>query len=312
MKLNNSQLAFLELVKAGLWEKDACLKPYGDIDIQEVYRLSHEQSVIGLVAAGLEHIMDVKLPQDLVLQLIGQTLQIEQRNRTMNSFIEDVVERMRDKGIYTLLVKGQGIAQCYERPLWRSAGDVDFFLSNDNFKRAKQYLIPLSSGNKLEGLYSKEMGLNIDSWYVEVHGTMRTGLSTRVDNSIDSVQDDVFRGGDVRSWMNGRTQVFLPGTNSDVFFVVTHFIKHFYKEGGISIRQLCDWCRLLWTFRGKINIELLEKRLKRTGLIEEWRGFAAVAVGYMGMPVETMPLYCSEKKWEVKAKKNNYFHLRRW
>ena len=52
MKLNNNQQAFLELVRAGLWEKDACLLQYGNIDFQEVYRLAQEQSVVGLVAAG--------------------------------------------------------------------------------------------------------------------------------------------------------------------------------------------------------------------------------------------------------------------
>ncbi len=303
MRQNKTINAFFDLLRAGLWEEDILLSQYGQIDFNEIYRLAEEQAVVGLVAAGLEHVKDEKPPQTLVLQLVGQTLQIEQRNKSMNSFIGEMVEKMRDKGIYTLLVKGQGIAQCYERPLWRSSGDVDFFLSNDNYEKAKQFLLPFSSGNKPERLYSKEMGLNISPWYVEVHGSLRTGLSTRVDNVIDSVQKDVFCNDDARSWMNGKTQVFLPAPDSDVFFVFTHFIKHFYKEGGVSIRQLCDWCRLLWTFRDNINIELLEKRLKRSGLWDEWKGFATVAVDYLGMPIEAIPLYSKAEKWSRKAEK---------
>lgn len=235
---------------------------------------------------------------------------IEQQNKAMNQFIEKLVEGMIVSGIYTLLVKGQGIAQCYERPLWRTSGDVDFFLSNDNYEKAKRFLLPLSSGNKPERLYSKEMGMSIDPWYVEVHGTLRTGLSTRIDKAIDSVQRDVFFGGSVRSWANGNTQVFLPAPDNDVFFVFTHFIKHFYKEGGVTIRQLCDWCRLLWTYKDSLNWELLESRIRKAGLMPEWKAFASLAVDYLGMPVKAMPLYSPNKKWKKKADKIVEFILK--
>ncbi len=121
------------------------LSPYGEIDFAEVLRLSKEQSVVGLVAAGIEHITG-RMPQKKdVLQFIGLTVQLEQRNQAMNYFIGVMVEKMREVGIYTLLVKGQGVAQCYERPLWRACGDVDFFLYDENYERAKGFLKPLAA-----------------------------------------------------------------------------------------------------------------------------------------------------------------------
>lgn len=54
---------FFELLRAGLWEKDARLSQYKNIDYSAVMRLAEVQSVVGLVAAGLEHVMDVKVPQ---------------------------------------------------------------------------------------------------------------------------------------------------------------------------------------------------------------------------------------------------------
>lgn len=284
--------AFFVLIKAGLWEIDVQLSRFGTIDYDEIYRLAEEQSVVGLVAAGIEHVIDAKIPQEVVLQFVGQTLQLEQRNSAMNSFIGDLVKKMREAEIYTVLVKGQGIAQCYERPLWRTFGDVDLLLSDANYERAKGLLFPLSSNRKAEEFYSKHQGLSIRQWYVEIHGTLRTGLSSRVDKEVDAVQKDVFCGGNVRSWLNGQTQVFLPSPDNDVFFVFTHFIKHFYKEG-MNLRQVCDWCRLLWTFREIINRDLLKKRLEKSGLMKEWKVFASMAVGYLGMPQDFMPLYDS-------------------
>lgn len=293
---------FLALLKAGLWEKEARLSQYENIDFQEVYRLAEEQSVLGLVAAGLDHILDIKPPKEVVLQFVGQALQIERQNQAMNNFIGEIIEKMRTIGIYTLLVKGQGIAQCYEKPLWRASGDVDLLLSNDNYGKAKNYLKPLATLVEREGEYQKHLSLTFDPWVVELHGSLRTGLSSRVDKAIDDTQNDVFYGGNVRSWQNGRTQVFLPGVDDDVFFVFTHFLKHFYK-GGLGLRQICDWCRLLYTCKDSLNHGLLESRIQEMGLMTEWKAFAAMAVDYLGMPAEAMPLYSSEKKWSRKGDK---------
>lgn len=136
-KHNITRSAFLALLRAGLWEKEVQLLPYGEIDYSEVMRLAEEQSVIGLIAAGLEYVVDVKVPQIEFLTFIGRAVQLEQQNSAMNNFIGILIKSLRKVDIYALLVKGQGIAQCYERPLWRSCGDVDLFLDNDNYDKAK-------------------------------------------------------------------------------------------------------------------------------------------------------------------------------
>lgn len=297
---NNNIDAFLALVRAGLWEKEALLLQYGEVDLAEAVRFAERQSVVGLVTAGLEHVTDVKMPQKDLLRSIGQSIQIEHRNKAMNEFIGVIVDKMRKADIYTILVKGQGIAQCYERPQWRLSGDVDLLLSDNNYKKAKDFLLPLSSGNKPDERYSKHLGMNIGQWYVEIHGTLRTGLSGKIDKVVDEVQRSVFYGGEVRSWVNGKTTVFLPLPDNDVFFVFTHFIKHFYKEG-MNLRQICDWCRLQWTYKDSLNHGLLESRIRKSGLMCEWRAFAALAVEYLGMPAEAMPMYDSSKRWSQKA-----------
>lgn len=142
--------------------------------------------------------------------------------------------------------------------------------------------------------------MTIDGWVVELHGTLH-GWMKRIDGVIDEVQKDVLCGGNVRSWMNGRTQVFLPAADEDVFLVFTHILQHFYVEG-IGLRQICDWCRLLWTYRESLNHRLLESRIRKAGVLTEWKAFAAFAVEYLGMPVDAMPLYSESGKWKRKAR----------
>lgn len=306
MNLNNNQEAFLALVRAGLWEKQVQLSPYKDINFSEVYRIAEEQSVIGLVAAGLEH---VKVPHVWALQFAGQTIQLEQRNKAMNAFIAKFINMLSSFNINVILVKGQGIAQCYERPLWRSCGDVDLLLSDENYNKAKHLLIPKASEVESESLSDKHLGMTIEKWIVELHGSLHTELSSKLDKVVDSVQDEVFYHGCVRTWVNGEVQVFLPSPDNDVIFIFTHYLKHFYK-GGLGLRQICDWCRLLWSYGQSLNYGLLESRLRTMGLMTEWKAFAAFAVEYLGMPVEVMPLFDDDKKWARKAKKILEFVMR--
>ena len=299
-KRTTNQKAFYALLRAGLWEQDVRLSKFGEVDYNLVYQQAVEQSVVGLIAAGIEHVVDVKVPQEIALAFVGDTLQIEKRNKEMNIFIADLIEKMSDAGICSLLLKGQGIAQCYERPLWRASGDVDILLSDDNYQKAKNLLLPRASYSSIEEKYGKHIGMTIDSWEVELHGTQHCELSSIMDKVIDNVQNDVFEGSNVRKWMNGNTTVYLPASNNDLIFVFTHIIKHYFKEG-VGLRQICDWCRLLWTFKNSLNHELLESRIRKMKLMSEWKAFASFAVEYLGMQPDYLPLYSNEKKWKKKA-----------
>lgn len=300
--LNSDQRAFLILVKAGLWEEETQFSNLKEVCFNSICRLAQEQSVVGLIASGLEFVRASDISQRAVLQLVGSTIQIEQQNRAMNSFVAGLMERLKADNIHAVLVKGQGIAQCYDRPLWRACGDVDLLLSENDYQKADHFLTPIASDVGFEISSKKHISFVINGWEVELHGTLRSGLWKSVDRVLDSVQSAVFHAGKVRSWMNGDMQVLLPGINEDVVFVFAHILQHFFR-GGIGLRQVCDWCRLLWTYRDQIDLKVLEGRLQAMGVMSEWKSFAALAVNYLGMPVEAMPFCSAGNRWSRKAVK---------
>lgn len=299
-QMNNTFEMFFALVRAGLWEQRVRLAPFQPVDFYALYELADEQSVVGLIAAGLEHVEDMKITKPMVLSFLKKVFSLEGRNQSMNEFIEKTVQMIREKGVKTLMVKGQGVAQCYARPQWRSSGDIDFFLDPENYKKAKRLLIPLASHVDEEDRRRLHLGMTISDWTVELHGTLHTEFSKRVNKGIDAIHREIFTQGKVRVWQNGDTDVFLPAPDEDVVLVFTHILEHFFI-GGVGLRQLSDWCRLLWTYREQINVPLLESRLRGMGLMPEWKGFAALAVGYLGMPVNAMPLYSDAPKYRSKA-----------
>ena len=300
--------AFYALLRAGLWEQSIQLMPFEPLDFDALYKLSDDQSVVGLIAAGLEFVEDRKVTKPEALQFLKKVFSLEVRNKEMNAFIERLILKLRNAGIYSLLIKGQGVAQSYERPLWRSSGDVDLLLGANHYNKAKRLLIPLSVFVDEEDTKRKHLGMTIDSWTVELHGTLYGGLPKRINRVLDQVQDDSLEHGNVCGWRNGNTDVFLPSADNSVIIVFTHILQHFFR-GGIGLRQVCDWCRLLWTYRGSINLDLLEKRLREMRLMTEWKVFASYAVDYLGMPVEVLPFYDSTTRWSQKADRINAFIL---
>ena len=190
--MDKNTKAFFALLKAGLWEQSVQLLPYSPIDFDALYHMADEQSVVGLIAAGLEYVIDLKVTKPQALPFLKKVLLLEGRNAEMNGFIADLVNKMRGTGIETLLVKGQGIARCYKRPQWRGVGDVDLFLDNDNYEKAKSFLIPFANSVDKEDVVRKHLGMTIDSWTVELHGTLRGPLLKRINSMIDEVQTDTF------------------------------------------------------------------------------------------------------------------------
>lgn len=300
---DNTIETFFALVRAGLfpvhgegYKVDDSL--FRDVEWEKIYKLAQEQSVQGLVLAGLEH-SDIKPPKVLLLQWIGEIQLIEQKNRAMNAFINQLIGDLRKANIYTLIVKGQGVAQCYERPLWRASGDIDFYMNEDDFQEAKIFFRPLVDKFDPDDDYTRHINMHYGDWVVEIHANQNCSLSPRINRVMNEVHYDLFYNGNVRSWLNGRTQVFLPSANNDAIIIFTHFFNHFYR-GGVGLRQICDWCRLLWTYRSTLNLKLLEERIRKAGLLDEWRAFGAFAVKYLGMPIEAMPLLSANDNLNAK------------
>lgn len=289
--MKNLQVLY-ELVRVGLWGKVGANFNVG-LDFNEktdwgkVYQLAQEQSFQGVTLQGIDwfkaYDSRFTVPQVLLLQWIGEVQMIEQRNREMNTFIADFIEKLRKENIHPILVKGQGIAQCYQKPLLRTCGDVDLLLSEDDYDKAKAFLLPKASKVETEYESSKHLGMTIDGWIVELHGCLRGSLSRRINRELESIQDDTFKRDNLRVWDNGGVPIYLLGKENDIVYVFAHFLNHFYKEG-VGLRQICDWCRLLWTFRDEIDKKKIEGRIRRMGLVSEWKAFYNLASRYLGMP----------------------------
>lgn len=311
----NTIEVFFAFVQAGLWEQADTnfeLNRFENVEWEIVYQLAREQSVTGLVLQGIEKIKNANislgLNQTLLLQMIGEVQMIEQQNKAMNVFINQLMDDLCKKNIYALIVKGQGVAQCYERPLWRSSGDIDLYLNENDFQKAKKYFRPLVEKFDPDDDFTRHINMHYGEWVVEIHANQNCSLSRRINKVLCDVHKDLFYKGNVRCWDNNGTQIFLPSADNDAIIIFTHFLGHFYK-GGVGLRQVCDWCRLLWTYKESLDYRLLGDRIRKAGLMSEWKAFGAFAVKYLGMPIDAMPFLSDSDNLIKKVDKISDFIL---
>lgn len=302
MEHDNNIRAFLALVRAGLWEHDVKLQSYEPIDYSVIYKLSVEQSVIGIVAAGLEHVVDVKIPKYTLMQFASDVLVIEQMNKRMNVVVNSLFHKLEQEGIFAVLIKGQGVAQCYERPLWRASGDIDLLLDVQNYKKAKEILSQCSSLVEEEDKARKHIGFLYEGFLVELHGSLNSNCWSSLNKNMSLILFEIINNNKVRIWYNNDIPVLIPAYNEDVLVVFSHILQHFFRFG-IGLRQICDWCRLLWTCHDVVDGSQLKQRLNKMGLMSEWNVFSSLSVHYLGMEFVPLSQYLSSNIWKKKAKK---------
>lgn len=298
--------AFFALLRAGLWEQSVKVSLFPLMDYKSLYQLADEQSVVGLIAAGLEHVDDVKVLKADALPFLKRVYSLENRNSSMNCFIGYLSQKLSDANILFMLIKGQAIGMFYSRPQWRAAGDIDLLFDEKNLALAKLLLPTLAKNNKHIAPEDQHVGLTIDDWEIELHGNLHTGLSRRIDSVLDSLVKTEYMNHSFSMARNNHFSVNQLNPDDNAVFIFTHFLKHFYK-GGLGLRQICDWCRLLWTCREEIDMSLLEKRLRKMRAMTVWIAFAAFAVDYLGMPIHAMPFYDSGTRWSRKASRIKAF-----
>ena len=297
--MTKNEEVFLELLKIGLWGEENYINNikdnkalFKDIDWEKVYRHAVAQTMIGILADGINSIglNELKVPQDIKFKLIQHVIRIEQANEKMNIFLPQLYKKLNKADIHAWLLKGQGVAQCYLRPNHRQSGDIDlFFLNKAHYEKAGELLSKYDNGKETEE--TEHYAFTINGIVVELHGKIVARTNRKLDRNFIPWTKEIAQ--NEEEIIQNETQVTLPPIAFDAVYIFVHMMRHYF-EGGIGLRQVSDWMRYLYVHHHQINQEQLTAYLKRLGVTKIWKVFGAMAVNYLGCPQEYMPLYDSK------------------
>lgn len=281
---------FFALLRSGLWNEVPDRIPFaGGTDWEALYRLSLEQTVVPLVTDGINRLPREFLPSEpeRLDPFLGDMMATAKRNRVLDAFIPKLFNALAD--IPVVLVKGQSLAQDYLEPERRQPGDIDLLLMPASYEAAKAVLLPKATKVLEEQAEIWHQGMHFHNIEVEIHGSVSTLISKRLDRKLAVLLEEQFDGRTFPSVSIGGAGIPVPEADFNAIYIFVHFLQH-YWSGGVGLRQLTDWMVFVSVHKRDIHPVILERRLHEFGLLHLWKEFTGFVQEYLGCPAEKLPL----------------------
>ena len=298
MPMNRSQTQFLELMRAGLWGVAADpdnFKP-DSTDWRAVLRIAKEQTMMVVVTDGIETLpKELWPPKEVMMKLAMMRVKTSQAHQLLNSTIAQIVAALEAEGVHSVLLKGQGIAQNYRRPESRTCGDIDLYTGLGGYTRAYEIIEALHEGrpHKEAAECTHHLHTDLNGVEVEIHRQTSFLHGKRMDANFQEWSkqslDELFGSEAFEMWDNGGTAVALAPATYNAFFILHHAVRHMTTEG-VGFRQICDWVMLLHRCHSQVEVQLLSRKLKELRMERIWAEFGRLAVNYLGLPADELPL----------------------
>lgn len=228
--------AFFYLIQAGLYERN--LKTFPELSLKQwkaLVAMARRQTVTGLLYRGVTHLpKDYPLPEEILLTLVAESDRIEKQSRTIQDVADGILEQFRANGLHPIVMKGPEVAKFYAQPLLRECGDLDLYLTPDEFDKA-----------------------------ASLSGEVRTAPDGSVHYKRDGIDIDQHR----RYFdIHSRHLPAVPSPEATLLMLSGHILKHCMGVG-IGLRQLCD---MAMAYKGlDVPPDRLRQCFREAGL-ERW------------------------------------------
>lgn len=274
-------------------------------DWNALYTLAQQQTVAPLVYTAILTLPEALRPDGTWLRTAyPHLLRTRQAHRLLNGTLAEAVAALQAEGIRPVLLKGQAYARHYPDPELRQCGDIDLYIGEEDYARACTLTRRLGwYADPKENLQPnpKHYGCYLNNVCIELHRMAAVLDTPRADRlfrpwsrkqldastaTLNAAPPEIA----AEAPTAASTEIPLPTPLFDVVFVFLHLYHHFLN-GGVGLRQLCDWVMLLHAHHGRIDLTELRRCLHRFGLWSAWRKFGPLAVDYLGLPPEEFPFY---------------------
>lgn len=282
------RIALLSLLRLGLWgkrEKPDVLSLSPE-QWERLYDYASRHTIEGVVYDALQQLpIELLPPRGLMHKWIVRVDQIERHNKQMNVCIREQLDLFYSHGIEPMLLKGQGVATCYNIPEHRVCGDVDwyfgckeqFFEANDLFRKMGAE-VSHTAGFSSEYIW-RGIVIEHHQRLFDIHNPFSYGFLVELETALrDQCLEQDIQG----------TRLSLPAPMLMMLQVNAHILKHLLSFG-LGIRQLCDAARIYYIYGNRVDGQELMKVYKKLGILKWIHLLHAVLVKYIGLSAEYLP-----------------------
>lgn len=294
---------FFELLQIALGNRERLSVVPSVEEWTEMYAEPERQAVTGILLQGIERLPAEQRPsQEILLQWIGVGQMIEQQNRLLDERCKWLLDKLKNAGLDGTILKGQGIAQLYDKELrsQRQSGDIDVYV-NCGIRKALAFA--KSQGLKDVEWDYKHLHLNLwDDIEVEMHYRVEVLLNLwknrRLQKWFQKHQDAMFCNLNHNDNLN---EIVTPTVEFNVFYILLHIYRHFLYEG-VGLRQIVDYYFVL---KAIANTDSTDKTDYALEAVSQF-GMEKLAKGLMWMMHEALGMPREWMLWEPNEKEGKY------
>ncbi len=259
-------------------------------DWNEIWRLSKEQGVGGVVAEALDKLPDgVVVPSQVKMKWIMSMLNVEKWYGRQYAAAADFAGYLAENNVSTLVLKGIAVSMYYPVPSHRECGDLDCFLGKDY---EKGNMLAENVGAKVRRDYYKHSHIRYKGLEIENHQFCTGVRGSRLFKSFESHLRNVALK-DGANYIRD-SKLMMPSADFNALFLTAHGMTHFLTEG-IKLRHICDWALLVGTDQERIDWKSFYvwcDRLHYTGFAE---ALTDISVRYLGLELNVPEIRMSSQ-----------------
>lgn len=301
------QAIFFELLQAALWEREVDLQVFqGDWSWDRLLHSFQAHVLIGVVADTILSLPAEYHPgiqqQQFILQTVASLLQTHQE---LNMAAAKMMKLLEETECVPVLLKGQGLTRYYPKHCLRSCGDIDIYVGPEKMPIAidaiEQYV--QAEGweitDRHETDHHYQFTLNGIVYEIHRYPGIAGNLPYRHEYQqialpyLQREQTELV----TLQTPSGSVPVRVPSSQFNSWYIFNHLLQH-YREGGVGIRQFCDWLLVLKSLDATESRNLvpsLSQILPQIGLKRAWTILGGILVHQLGLPTDSFPLFDPSK-----------------
>ena len=278
-----TEKALTSLISHALFEKPLELPPNTDLDA--VLALADRHMVFGIVGEALGTLPEDALSKDTLLCLQDQTVTLLRQNARLAAYRAALCDFLAQQHIPAVILKGDSVAALYPTPDLRVAGDIDCLIDEAALPRVGAYLI--SQGFTAHETHSEHHAVyKKDGYEIELHRTVSGLPDGEMREKLTAYLDDILAAGKLAE-MNGE-HFPVASDFHQALILLLHMQQHM-REGGLGLRQICDWALFVAKDLKKETVPRLVAALHEVGLYRFAAATTLAAVRHLGLPLEKCP-----------------------
>lgn len=271
---NSTQKALLTLLTQALWGNGGTL---AEADWEQVEKLAKDQGVLSMLYKGSMKYKDI-IPAGRIQIWRGAMYATVLHNDRMKQAQSEILGWLSEKGIRAVILKGTSVARYYNPSDMRYLGDIDLLVDRSDIDLAAGLL--KAHGYRLnEHEHDFHVSFVREDVTLELHYKATVVPSGKGGQAVEKIMDRFLD----EATMVSMNDISFPALSEkhQALMLLMHKERHML-EGGIGLRQLCDWAAFLSIQENSVTDDFIYM-FKECGLLTFSEAVTNACVRYLGL-----------------------------